>query len=134
MHLLAQKTVIYVTHQLEFLDASDLFQGLQMGSNYWIAWATYQEGKVSREKMIGIFVLMLGGSSLFILGRAVLLTTIAIETAQRLFHGMITSVFHAPISLFDSTPSSRILNRVSFLNISHSISIVFLICLLLSKN
>ena len=91
-----------------------LFQGLQMGSNYWIAWATEVEGKVSRKHMIGIFVLMSGGSSIFIFGRAVLLATIAVETAQRLFCGMITSVFRAPIFFFDSTPSSRILSRVCF--------------------
>lgn len=89
-----------------------LFQGLQMGSNYWIAWATEKEGRVTNKQLIGIFVLLSGGSSIFILGRAVLLATIAIETAQRLFHGMITSIFRAPISFFDSTPSSRILNRV----------------------
>ncbi|KAK8529319.1 hypothetical protein V6N12_060102 [Hibiscus sabdariffa] len=61
-----------------------LFQGLQMGSNYWIAWATDDNHIVSREKLIGIFVLLSGGSSIFILGRAVLLATIAIETAQLL--------------------------------------------------
>lgn len=91
------------------------FQGFQMGSNYWIAWATEKEGRVSKEKLMGVFALMSTGSSIFILGRAVLLATIALETAQRLFLGMITCVFRAPISFFDSTPSSRILNRVSFL-------------------
>ncbi|KAF3945234.1 hypothetical protein CMV_028379 [Castanea mollissima] len=90
-----------------------LFQGLQMGSNYWIAWATEVEGRVSRKHMIGIFILMSGGSSIFVLGRAVLLSAIAVETAQRLFCGMITSVFRAPISFFDHTPSSRILSRSS---------------------
>lgn len=90
-----------------------LFQALQMASNYWIAWGTEEEDRVSKDKLIGIFALMSGGSSIFILGRAVLLSTIAIETAQRLFEGMITSVFRAPLSFFDSTPSSRILNRVS---------------------
>ncbi|KAK8617889.1 hypothetical protein V6N13_080793 [Hibiscus sabdariffa] len=89
------------------------FQGLQIGSNYWIAWATEENHKVSREQLIGIFVMLSGGSSIFILGRAVFLATIAIETAQRLFLGMITSVFRAPISFFDSTPSSRILSRSS---------------------
>ncbi|KAF3431103.1 hypothetical protein FNV43_RR25833 [Rhamnella rubrinervis] len=89
------------------------FQGLQMGSNYWIAWATEKERRVSNKQLIGIFILLSGGSSIFILGRAVLLATIAIETAQRLFHGMITSVFRAPISFFESTPSSRILSRSS---------------------
>lgn len=91
-----------------------LFQGFQMASNYWIAWATDEKRYISREQLIGVFVLLSGGSSVFILGRAVLLATIAIKTAQRLFHNMITSVFRAPISFFDSTPSSRILNRVSF--------------------
>ncbi|KAE8665038.1 ABC transporter C family member 3 [Hibiscus syriacus] len=90
-----------------------LFQGLQMGSNYWIAWATDDNHIVSREQLIGIFVLLSGGSSIFILGRAVLLATIAVETAQSLFLGMITSVFQAPISFSDSTPSSRILSRSS---------------------
>ncbi|KAJ4973567.1 hypothetical protein NE237_006741 [Protea cynaroides] len=89
-----------------------LFQGLQIGSNYWIAWAT-EEGRVSRYKLIWVFILMSGGSSLFILGRAVLLATIAIETAQRLFLGMVNSIFRAPISFFDVTPTSRILNRSS---------------------
>ncbi|XP_010027279.3 putative ABC transporter C family member 15 [Eucalyptus grandis] len=90
-----------------------LFQGLQMASNYWIAWATEDDRRTSREKLIGVFILLSGGSSIFILGRAVLLSTIAIKTAQHLFHVMISSVFRAPISFFDSTPSSRILDRSS---------------------
>lgn len=90
-----------------------LFQGLQMASNYWIAWGTEEEGRVTSGRLIGIFVLMSGGSSFFILGRAVMLSTIAIETAQKLYIGMIKSLFRAPLSFFDSTPSSRILNRSS---------------------
>ena len=89
------------------------FQGLQICSNYWIAWAAEREDQVSKKKMIGIFVLLSAGSSVFILGRAVFLSTIAIETAQQLFLGMTRNIFRAPMSFFDSTPSSRILNRVS---------------------
>ncbi|KAI4964922.1 hypothetical protein ZWY2020_057838 [Hordeum vulgare] len=89
------------------------FQGLQICSNYWIAWAAEREDQVSKKKMIGIFVLLSAGSSVFILGRAVFLSTIAIKTAQQLFLGMIRNIFRAPMSFFDSTPSSRILNRVS---------------------
>ncbi|OEL30062.1 ABC transporter C family member 3 [Dichanthelium oligosanthes] len=90
-----------------------LFQVLQICSNYWIAWASESQEHVSREKMIGIFVLLSAGSSAFILGRAFVLSAIAIETAQQLFLGMIKNIFRAPINFFDSTPSSRILNRVS---------------------
>ncbi|KVI05727.1 AAA+ ATPase domain-containing protein [Cynara cardunculus var. scolymus] len=90
-----------------------LFLLLQLGSNYWMAWATEDEGRFSSKTLIGIFVLLSGGSSVFILGRAILLSTIAIETGQNLFLQMITSVFRAPVSFFDSTPSSRILNRSS---------------------
>lgn len=91
------------------------FQGLQIASNYWIAWAIDEKNQVSRKRMIGIYALISSGSSIFILGRAVLLSTIAIETSQCLFRGMITSIFRAPLSFFDFTPSSRILSRVSIL-------------------
>ncbi|CAA0833737.1 ABC transporter C family member 3 [Striga hermonthica] len=90
-----------------------LFQMLQMASNYWIAWGSEKDESVTKGRLIKIFALLSGGSSFFILGRAVLLSTIAIETSQRLFLGMINSVFRAPLSFFDSTPSSRILNRSS---------------------
>ncbi|CAO2177146.1 unnamed protein product [Urochloa humidicola] len=90
-----------------------LFQGLQICSSYWIAWASENQERVSREKMIGIFVLLSAGSSAFILGRAFVLSAIAIETAQQLFLAMIKNIFRAPMNFFDSTPSSRILNRVS---------------------
>ncbi|KAK9104208.1 hypothetical protein Scep_021052 [Stephania cephalantha] len=90
-----------------------LFQGLQISSNYWLAWATEEEGRVGNEKLIGIFALLAGGSSFFVFCRAVLLSTVAIKTAQKIFLGMINSVFRAPLSFFDITPSSRILNRSS---------------------
>lgn len=90
-----------------------LFLALQMGSNYWMAWATEDDRHVSSKTLVGVFVILSGGSSVFILVRAVLLSTVAIETGQNLFLQMITSVFRAPLSFFDSTPSSRILNRSS---------------------
>ncbi|KAA8529722.1 hypothetical protein F0562_034178 [Nyssa sinensis] len=102
-----------------------LFQGLQMGSNYWIAWATEEEGRVSKEHLIGIFALMSGGSSIFMLGRTVLLSTIALKAAQSLFLGMTTSIFRAPMSFFDYTPSSQILNRL--------FSIIILMCMVYWK-
>ncbi|KAJ8439179.1 hypothetical protein Cgig2_027105 [Carnegiea gigantea] len=92
-----------------------LFQGLQMGSSYWIAWATEEEGRVGKTQLLGYFVLLSGASCLFILGRTIFLSTIAIETAQQLFMNMIRAVFRAPLSFFDFTPSSRVLSRFSWL-------------------
>lgn len=89
------------------------FLALQMGSNYWMAWATEDAGRVTSKTLIEIFVILSCGSSVFILIRAFLLSVIAIKTGQNLFLRMINSVFRAPVSFFDSTPSSRILNRSS---------------------
>jgi hypothetical protein len=61
---------------------------------------------------MGIFALLSGGSSIFILGRTVLMATVAVETAQHLFHGMITSVFRAPVSFFDT--KSKVQQNLSF--------------------
>ncbi|OMO94665.1 hypothetical protein COLO4_16230 [Corchorus olitorius] len=90
-----------------------LFQFLQIGSNYWMAWATEEEGRVSRGRMMGMFALISFGSSVFISARAVLLSAMTLETSQRLFVDMITSIFRAPMSFFDITPSSRMLDRFS---------------------
>jgi ABC-type multidrug transport system fused ATPase/permease subunit len=102
-----------------------LFQAMQMGSNYWISWAAEQRSRNNNGRLIGIFSLLSGGSSIFILGRTVLMTIVSVETARRLYHGMTTSVFRAPISFFDNTPSSRILSRVSFTSILYLMILLF---------
>ncbi|KAK9707522.1 hypothetical protein RND81_07G203100 [Saponaria officinalis] len=90
-----------------------LFQGLQMCSSYWITWATAEKGRVTTKTLMWYYILLSALSCVFILGRAVFLSTIAIETAHRMYLNMITSVFRAPVSFFDVTPSSRILSRSS---------------------
>jgi len=102
-----------------------LFQAMQIGSNYWISWAAEQRGRNDNGRLIGIFALLSGGSSIFILGRTVLMTIVSVETARRLYNGMTTSVFRAPISFFDNTPSSQILSRVSFTSILYLMRLLF---------
>ena len=94
-----------------------LFQTLQIGSNYWMAWATpiSQDVKpaVSSSTLIIVYVSLAIGSSFCILVRSMLLGTAGYKTASQLFSKMHYCIFRAPMSFFDATPSGRILNRVS---------------------
>ncbi|KAL2344923.1 hypothetical protein Fmac_006208 [Flemingia macrophylla] len=97
--------------------AQTLFQFLQIASNWWMAWANPQtEGdlpKVTPSVLLLVYMALAFGSSWFIFVRAVLVATFGLAAAQKLFLKMLRSVFHAPMSFFDSTPAGRILNRVS---------------------
>lgn len=108
--------------------AQTLFQFLQIASNWWMAWANPQtegdEPKVTPTTLLLVYMALAFGSSCFIFVRAVLVATFGLAAAQKLFFNMLRSIFHAPMSFFDSTPAGRILNRVSFLVVSHS-SFVF---------
>ncbi|XP_030928841.1 ABC transporter C family member 3-like isoform X2 [Quercus lobata] len=94
-----------------------LFQLLQIGSNYWMAWASpiSQDIKppVGSSTLIIVYVALAIGSSFCILLRASLLAVAGYETATQLFSKLHFCIFRAPMSFFDATPSGRILNRVS---------------------
>ncbi|XP_019193984.1 PREDICTED: ABC transporter C family member 3-like [Ipomoea nil] len=94
-----------------------LFQALQIGSNYWMAWATpvseTEAPPVASSTLIIVYVALAIGSSFCILGRSLLLVTAGYKTAAQLFHKMHLCLFRAPMSFFDATPSGRILNRAS---------------------
>jgi ABC-type bacteriocin/lantibiotic exporter with double-glycine peptidase domain len=93
------------------------FQVLEIASNYWMTWAAPVSEDtappVRNMMLIYVFVALALGSSLCILARALLLVTAGYKTATILFDKMHTCIFRAPMSFFDSTPSGRILNRVT---------------------
>jgi ABC-type bacteriocin/lantibiotic exporter with double-glycine peptidase domain len=99
--------------------AQMLFQVIQIASNYWMAWAAPVskdvEPPVSMPTLLSVYVMLALGSSLCILVRSLLLATAGYKTATLLFNKMHFSIFRAPMSFFDSTPSGRILNRASHL-------------------
>lgn len=96
--------------------AQTLFQVLQIASNWWMAWANPQtpgdSPRTTSLVLILVYMALAFGSSWFIFVRAVLVATFGLEAAQKLFLRMLTTVFRAPMSFFDSTPAGRILNRV----------------------
>lgn len=98
--------------------AQTLFQVLQIASNWWMAWANPQtEGdapKTDRVVLLVVYMCLAFGSSLFVFVRSLLVATFGLATAQKLFVKMLRCVFRAPMSFFDTTPSGRILNRVSY--------------------
>jgi hypothetical protein len=94
-----------------------LFQILQIGSTYWMAWATPAtkdvKPGVSGSRLLIVYVSLVIGSSFCILARAMLLVTAGYKTATLLFNKLHQCIFRAPMSFFDATPSGRIINRVS---------------------
>ncbi|XP_028088748.1 ABC transporter C family member 3-like [Camellia sinensis] len=97
--------------------AQILFQMLQIGSNYWMAWATPVskdvEAPVGGSTLMIVYVTLAIGSAFCVLARSVLLVTAGYKTATTLFNKMHLCIFRAPMSFFDATPSGRILNRAS---------------------
>lgn len=102
-----------------FIFAQIMFQVLQILSNYWMAWGTPavegQAPKVSSKVLITVYCLLAVSSTAFVMLRAIIVSIVGLKTAQKYFLKMLRSVFRAPMSFFDSTPTGRILNRVRFL-------------------
>ena len=92
------------------------FQLLQISSNWWMAWASPPgDGHKSRSdnmKMILVYMGLAFASAVCVFLRAFFVSVFGLKASQQLFSSMTRSIFSAPMSFFDSTPTGRILNRV----------------------
>lgn len=96
--------------------ANILLQVLQLGSTYWLAWAAPSadiQPVVSRSTLMIAYASFTLGICFCTVFVDMFIVTIGYKTATILFRKMLQSIFHAPMSFFDATPSGRILNRVS---------------------
>ncbi|XP_024012775.1 putative ABC transporter C family member 15 isoform X2 [Eutrema salsugineum] len=97
--------------------AQSCFQMLQIASNYWMAWtappSSESKPKFGMDRILLVYALLAAGSSLCVLARTILVAIGGLLTAEKFFSRMLCSIFRAPMSFFDSTPTGRILNRAS---------------------
>ncbi|XP_042487805.1 ABC transporter C family member 3-like [Macadamia integrifolia] len=90
---------------------------LQIVSSYWMVLVTpiseNSRPYVKESTIIFVYIALTLGSSLFVLIRSLFIVIVGYKTSNFLFKKMHLCIFRAPLSFFDSTPSGRILNRVS---------------------
>ncbi|KAI7988581.1 ABC transporter C family member 10 [Camellia lanceoleosa] len=72
-----------------------------------------EEREIGQLKLILVYSLIGCGVSIFLLLRSYLVVTLGLSTSKSIFSKLMTSLFRAPMSFYDSTPSGMILSRVS---------------------
>ncbi|CAK9138989.1 unnamed protein product [Ilex paraguariensis] len=92
---------------------SFLWQSSRMASDYWLAYETSDEQIFNPSLFISIYSIIALVSCVLVLIRAFLVTFLGLKTSQIFFNQILNSILHAPMSFFDTTPSGRILSRVS---------------------
>ncbi|KAL2922183.1 ABC transporter C family member 10 [Bienertia sinuspersici] len=84
----------------------------QVLQNTWMA-SSVDDPEVSTSKLILVYLIIGASSTFFLLLRSLIAVTLGMKASTSLFSQLLTSLFHAPMSFYDSTPLGRILNRVS---------------------
>uniref|UniRef100_A0A3B6DMQ7 ABC transporter C family member 13 n=1 Tax=Triticum aestivum TaxID=4565 RepID=A0A3B6DMQ7_WHEAT len=97
--------------------AQSFFQIFQVAGNYWMAWACPPTSATTPRVGLGliffVYIVLSIGSALCVFGRSMLVSLVGLLTAEKFFKNMLHCILRAPMAFFDSTPTGRILNRVS---------------------
>ncbi|CAI0441564.1 unnamed protein product [Linum tenue] len=99
MEALSGKTVLLVTHQVDFLPAFNLI--------------LIQNPGMSRVTLFSLYTAIGCTLPLFMFVRALSMVRLGCDASESIFSTLIHSLFRAPMSFYDSTPLGRILSRVS---------------------
>lgn len=91
-----------------------IFVTLQCMATYWLAIAV-QSGQLATGVAVGVYASMSTFSCLFAYIRSLLAANLGLKASREFFDGFMNSVFGAPMLFFDSTPSGRIMTRVTVL-------------------
>lgn len=89
----------------------------QVLQNSWMA-ANVENPDVSPLRLIIVYMLIGFLSVAFLTSRFVATVFMGMNSSRAIFSQLLTSLFRAPVSFYDSTPLGRILSRASFLTIN----------------
>ncbi|KAM3729895.1 hypothetical protein ACB098_12G045500 [Castanea mollissima] len=84
----------------------------QILQNSWMA-ANVDNPHVSTLRLVMVYMLIGLASIMFLSCRSISTVVMGLKSSKSLFSQLLDSLFHAPISFYDSTPLGRILSRVS---------------------
>jgi len=100
-------------HIIVLLFIQTCWQALQILSDFWLAFFTSEGTSINPRKFISVYSYLAIGSGFFVFMRSLLISVSGLRTAQEFYHNMLDSIFRAPMSFFDTTPTGRILTRSS---------------------
>ncbi|EFJ08247.1 hypothetical protein SELMODRAFT_132012 [Selaginella moellendorffii] len=89
-----------------------VFTGGQLSSNWWMA-SHVGNPNVSAGRLVGIYAAIGLSTVPFVNLRSLFTVTMGLEASKSFFSELTASLFRAPMSFFDSTPTGRILSRLS---------------------
>lgn len=99
---------------IALLIVQTVWQTLMVSSDYWLAYETSdgQQQSLDPVRFIKVYALLGMGSWMCVFIRTGLIIVLGVNTTQLFYLQMLRSIFRAPMSFFDTTPSGRILSRV----------------------